>query len=150
MLLPAVLRAGAFFSLESAAEFYVPLMRASGAAKRSRPLFARSSSAIVRRSGTVWRCRKTVSDKGRLEFQGRIEAYARFIGHARAPSRKTPDTMQRSKFAKRSRRDFRNKNNKRFNTNKRVKPSQSGKRFSKTRLARISGVSAYKKRRQAV
>lgn len=72
MLLPAVLRAGAFFSLESAAEFYVPLMRASGASKRSShpPFVQRApiepSSAIVRRSGTVWRCRKTVSDKERV------------------------------------------------------------------------------------
>lgn len=52
-MLLLVLRAGAFFSLESAAEFNVPSMRASAVSKRSRPLFARSSSAIVRRSGTV-------------------------------------------------------------------------------------------------
>lgn len=85
MLLPAVLRAGAFFSLESAAEFYVPLMRASDAAKRSRPLFARSSSAIVRRSGTrgVVRRRFQISS----EFQGRIKAYTRVYG---TPPRPVP------------------------------------------------------------
>lgn len=58
LVLLLVLRAGAFFSLESAAEFYVPLMRASGAAKRSRPLFVQRapiepSSAIAQGSGTV-------------------------------------------------------------------------------------------------
>lgn len=103
LVLLLVLRAGAFCSLESAAEFYVPLMRASGASKRSRPLFVQRapiepSSAIAQGSGTrgVVRRRFQISS----EFQGRIKAYARFIGHARAPSRKTPDTMQRSQGCK--------------------------------------------------
>lgn len=39
-VLPAVLRAECVFLLGRAAEFNVPLMRASGASKRSRPLFA--------------------------------------------------------------------------------------------------------------
>ena len=103
MLLPAVLRAGGFFSLESAAEFYVPLMRASGAAKRTRPLFVQRapiepSSAIVRRSGTrgVVRRRFQISSA----FPGRIKAYTRVTGHPRAPSRKTSDTTQRSQRCK--------------------------------------------------
>ena len=141
--MPAVLRAGAFFSLESAAEFNVPLMRASGAAKRSRPLFVRSSSAIVRRSGTRGVVRERFQTRSDESFRGGLRHIRVFTGHPRASSRKTPDTTQRSKFAKRRRRDFRNKNNKRFNANKRVKPSQSGKRFSKTRSARISTAQAY-------
>lgn len=73
-MLLLVLRAGAFFSLESAAEFYVPLMRASGASKRSShpPFVQRApiepSSAIVRRSGT----RGVVRERFRIRGDGRF------------------------------------------------------------------------------
>ena len=103
MLLPAVLRAGAFFSLESAAEFYVPLMRASGASKRSRP--PSSSAPRLNRPLQLYREAERYGAVGRRfqirsEFQGRIKAYTRVTGHLRAPSRKTSDTMQRSQGCK--------------------------------------------------
>lgn len=54
------------FLLGRAAEFNVPSMRASAVSKRSRPLFARSSSAIVRRSGT----RGVVRERFRIRGDG--------------------------------------------------------------------------------
>lgn len=56
------------FLLGRAAEFNVPSMRASAVSKRSRPLFARSSSAIVRRSGT----RGVVRERFRIRGDGRF------------------------------------------------------------------------------
>lgn len=56
------------FLLGRAAEFNVPSMRASAVSKRSRPLFARSSSAIVQRSGT----RGVVRERFRIRGVGRF------------------------------------------------------------------------------
>lgn len=75
LVLLLVLRAGAFFSLESAAEFYVPLMRASGAAKRSRPLFVQRapiepSSAIAQGSGTICAVGRRFQTRGDGSFRG--------------------------------------------------------------------------------
>lgn len=148
LVLLLVLRAGAFFSLESAAEFNVPSMRASGAAKRSRPLFVQRapiepSSAIAQGSGTICAVGRRFQTRGDGSFRGGLR-HIRALRDTSAPRPvKRRIQCKDHKDAKRRRRDFRNKNNKRFNTSKRVKPSQSGKRFSKTRLARISTAQAY-------
>lgn len=133
------------FLLGRAAEFNVPSMRASAVSKRSRPLFARSSSAIVRRSGT----RGVVGRRFHIRDDG---SFRDGLRRMRVLS-DTPAPRPVKRRIQRKNHSLQNavgeisgtKTINALTQTNASKTSQSGKRFSKTRLARISGVSAYKK-----
>ena len=131
------------FLLGRAAEFNVPSMRASGVSKRSRPLFARSSSAIVRRSGT----RGVVRERFRIRGNGRFRdglKHMRVLSDTSAP-RPVKRRIQRKNHSLQNAvgEISGTKTINALTQTNASKTSQSGKRFSKTRLACISAASAY-------
>lgn len=131
------------FLLGRAAEFNVPSMCASAVSKRSRPLFARSSSAIVRRSGT----RGVVRERFRIRGDGRFRdglKHMRVLSDTSAP-RPVKRRIQRKNHSLQNAvgEISGTKTINALTQTNASKTSQSGKRFSKTRLARISAASAY-------